>query len=148
MSKNVLKFIICVGIIMIITVPAGDITQLFGSGNYIMVTLKNGTSEKFEYDSFSIPWLVPRVKDEFTCEENDFNQAEVKEILILNESLNSCDGNDGWLFDIYFADNGGKVKRPLRGFIEVTGNEVQGKLYDTKEDKSISFKDIEKVTYY
>jgi hypothetical protein len=148
MSKNLVKFFICAGIIMIIMTPAGDITQLFGSGKYITVTLKDGTKEKFEYDSFSIPWIVPRVKDEFTCEEYDFNPAEVEEILILNENLNSCDEKEEWLFDVYFREDGGNVKRPLRGFIEVTEYEVRGKLYNTREDKSIPFKDIEKVSYY
>jgi hypothetical protein len=148
MSKNVLKFILCVGIIMIITVPTGDITRLFGSGKYIMVTLKDGTSEKFEYDSFSIPWIVPRVKDEFTCEEHDFDQEEVEEILILNESWNSCDGREEWLFDVYFRDDGNNVRRPLRGFIEVTDYNIRGKLYGSGENKTISFEQIEKISYY
>jgi len=122
---------------------SGDSSLLYGYGQYVIVTLKDGNTVKFDYDSFEIPWIAPQVKDELTCDVTDFNPAEVEEILILTEGENFCDRRDDWLFDVYLRE-----KDPIRGFIEVTETMVRGKLFGSSEQKSISFEEINKVSYY
>ena len=123
----------------------GHVPHLFGEGNgkYILVTLKDKSVEKFEYDAFSFNWVLPQIKNEVTCEVEDFLPADLEKIFVLSQTWNSCDEKDDWVFDVYLKD-----RRPIQGFFELTAEKVTGKVYETGKIKSIPFQDISKVTYH
>jgi hypothetical protein len=119
-------------------------SPLLGEEKYVTVVLRDDTILKFDYDSFTMNWVVPQIKDELTCELFDFNPLEVDEIQMLTIGEDFCDKRDNWLFDLSFKDLG---KPSIQGFIEVTEENVKGRLSGTGEVKVIPFMEIKKLIY-
>ncbi len=137
--KNV---VIGLAILVIIMVSASS-SPLFGEDHFVLVTMRDDSVIKFQYDSFSLHWVNTQIKDEETCEIYDFSPSNLVEIYILNPALNRCDQReDDWLFDVYFRD-----RTPIQGFIEITSEDVTGKLFETGVEKTIPFQEIRKVSY-
>ncbi|MGE5342379.1 MAG: hypothetical protein ACM3SY_12960 [Candidatus Omnitrophota bacterium] len=134
------KFVlVVVGILYIIT----GARVLHGEENVVLVTLRDDSTVKFQKDSFVFPWVTPEIKNETNCETFAFNPNDVKEIYILNPTLNHCDQrDDDWTFDVHF-----KNSEPRDGFIEITSEEVTGKLVETGKEQSILFQEIRKVSF-
>lgn len=117
---------------------------LANEGKYIMVTLKDNTEVKFEYDSFDFGWTAPQIKEDMACKTHAFALDEIVEIYILNQTLDACSQKDNqWAFDVYLKD-----KKPVQGFIELKADKVTGLLFGTDTEKSISYSDINKVSYH
>jgi hypothetical protein len=112
-------------------------------GQYVLVTLKDKSTLKFEYDSFEFNWIVPSVKNEITCKSTDFHISEVEEIYVLNQTWNPCAKKDDWLFDVSLKD-----KKPVQGFFELSGESVLGKLFDSGEQREIPYSNISKVSFH
>jgi hypothetical protein len=115
-----------------------------GEGKYILVTLKDKSEVKFDYDAFLFNWVAPQIRGEITCKTHDFAKDEIVEIYVLNRTLNPCNQKeDEWVFDLYLKD-----KKPIQGFLELNAEEVTGKLYGADTERSIPFTDISKVSYH
>ncbi len=114
-----------------------------GEGQYIVVTLKDKTTVKFEHDSFEFNWVVPSVKSEFTCKSTAFDVSELVEIYVLNQTWNPCAKKDDWVFDVSLKD-----KKPVQGFFELTGESVLGKLFDSGDQREIPYSNISKVSFH
>jgi len=131
-------------VVLVSTVSMGTIPLHAGNAPYVLVTLRDNSTLKFQYDTFSLHWFQPQIKNEITCEVTDFNPVDVVEIWVLSRALNECDfRDDEWLFDLTLNDKG-----PIQGFIEVTEESITGKLVDTGEEKTILFPEVKKITYY
>lgn len=111
---------------------------------FVLVTLKKGGTQKFEYESFTFNWILPiTIKSQETCEEFEIRKDDIDEIYIINEFYNNCDDKDDWEVDVYLVD-----KRQILGFLNITEYAVKGRLYLSGEEKSIPFKDIKKVSFH
>lgn len=131
-------------VILVISIASVWSSPLFGEEKYVSVTLRDDTVLKLQYDSFSIHWVEPKIKDEFTCEEYAFTVNDLVEIWTLNPGLNSCDHReDEWIFEVTL-----KGMNPLQGFIQVTAEEITGKLFETGEVKTYPFQEVRKISYH
>lgn len=138
--KNTLMGILLIIIGTAIVCPS----PLLGEDRYVLVTLRDNTELKFQYDSFSFNWINPQLKDEFTCEFYNFDPKDLVEIYVLNPTLNKCDQReDEWTFDVSL-----KGREPVQGFIELIKEYVSGILYGTDVKKNVPFTEIGKVTYH
>ncbi|NIM17525.1 MAG: hypothetical protein GTO45_36390 [Candidatus Aminicenantes bacterium] len=112
---------------------------------YVEITLKNGTVEKFDYTAFTLSWIYPiTLIRPLTCDEVEINKHEIEEIYVVGEFSNNCvnQGKDDWEFTVYLTD-----ERQLLGFFRVSEFTAKGVLYDSGEEKSIHFKDIKKIVF-
>lgn len=111
---------------------------------YVLVTLKKGGTQKFEYESFTLNWTLPiTIKSQETCEEFEIRKDDIDEIYVINEFYNNCDNKDDWEVDVYLVD-----KRQILGFLNMTEYAARGRLYLSGEEKSIPFKDIKNISFH
>jgi hypothetical protein len=119
-------------------------SPLTGAEPYVKVTLKNGTVEKFDYDSFSFNWTSPAtITDQTSCEEVQISKEEIAEVYFIGEFFNTCVNKDDWEVDVYFPD-----RRQILGFFKVSDYSVKGRKLETGIEKSIAYSAIKKVTFY
>jgi len=120
-----------------LTLRAGDAKP------YVKVLLKNGSIEKFDYESFTFNWIYPiTIKDQEMCESHEITKDDIDEVYIINEFYNNCDNKDDWEVDVYLVN-----KRQILGFFNVNDFSVRGKLLETGEEKRIPLKDVKKVSF-
>jgi len=144
-SLSISRVFLILVLIFLVNMPA-NMNLIFGETPYILVTLKDNTIEKFEYDSFELNWTQSQIKDEFTCNAFDIDAAKVTEIYVLTLKENPCvEGQyeEDWLFDVYFSN-----RRAIQGFIELFEPNVSGRLLDKGETKSIPYSDIKKISFF
>ena len=141
LSFNFISIIIlCMGISLI----PGNYNLLSAEESFVQVTLKDKTTVKFEFKSFSLNWTDNVVIDEFSCEPQPFDLKEVEEVYVMALKENPC-GNvdkDGRLFDVHVVNN-----PPLMGFIELSGTSLSGIILGTGEEKSIPYSDVKKIRF-
>lgn len=124
----------------------GSAYSLLASEPYVLLTLKDKTTEKFEYDSFELSWILSQIKEEFTCEAFDIDVENVVDIYVLTLKENTCkedEYKEDWLFDVHFSN-----RRAIQGFIELYEPKVSGKSFNKKETKSIPYKEIKKISFF
>ncbi|MCP5045781.1 MAG: hypothetical protein GY940_01315 [bacterium] len=143
--KLKLKFMVGCMIVAVICVSLGfNVMPLdAGEGKYVLVTLKDKSTVKFEHDSFEFNWAAPSVKNEFTCKATAFDVSQLKEIYVLNQTWNPCAKKDDWVFDVELQD-----QKSIQGFFELSGDSVLGKLFDSGNQQEIPFVNISKVSYH
>ncbi len=138
------KTLMMIMFLVILAVPGGLVSPLNADESYVLVTMRDDTTVKLVSHTFSMHWVVPEVKDEITCKITQFEISELSEIYVMTIADNFCDKRDDWLFDVNFKD---PERSPVHGFIEVTQEFVTGKSYETGEEKTISFYDIQKISF-
>jgi len=144
-SLSIPRVFLIISLIFLVNIPA-NMNLIFGETPYVLVTLKDNTAEKFEYDSFELNWIQAQIKDEFTCEAIDIDAAKVTEVYVLTLKENPCMENEykeDRLFDVYFSN-----RREIQGFIELFEPNVTGKLFAKEETKSISYSNIKKIAFF
>ena len=145
-NLNLVKILVAIVIILTVNVSYSN-SQSNTNANvqYVEITLKNESVEKFDYTTFTLSWTYPiTLIRPLTCDEVEINKHEIEEIYVVGEFSNNCldQGKDDWEFTVYLTD-----ERQLLGFFQVSEFTAKGLLYDTGEEKSIPFKDIKKITF-
>jgi hypothetical protein len=144
-SISIPRVFLIISLIFLINIPA-NINLIFGETPYVLVTLKDNTTEKFEYDSFELNWIQSQIKDEFTCDAYDIDKEKVTEIYVLSLMENPCiegEYKEDRSFDVYFSN-----RNAIQGFIELFEPNVTGKLLDKGEIKTIPYSDIKKISFF
>jgi hypothetical protein len=145
-NPNLVKILVVIVIILTANVSySNSRSNTDANVQYVEITLKNGTVEKFDYTTFTLSWIYPiTLIRPMTCDEVEINKHEVEEIYVVGEFSNNCvnQGKDDWEFTVYLTG-----ERQLLGFFQVSEFTAKGLLYDTGEEKSIHFKDIKKIAF-
>lgn len=151
---------------------SGD-NLLWGAKQYVEVSLKDGNTVKFEYQSFmagnfEFPEKLNRVASEGevkTFGENRFrfvhrtscgvlgvNLDSLVELEILRQEQNTCTGKKDWLIKILLTDN-----EEFEGYLDASAynadrvlshHNIQGILSDTGAEREIAFEDIKKIAFF
>ncbi len=111
--------------------------------NYVIVTLKDKTYERFDLDTFQFPWVAFEITNEVTCDRVAFDVEEVAEIHVLNMGRNECEQRDDRLYDLFFRN-----RPPLFGFLEVQEEVVRGTSLGSGKEVAIPFQEIEKISFF
>ena len=142
--KLSLGFISAIILFVGINLVIGDYNILSAKESFIVVTLKDKTSIKFQNQSFSLNWVDKIVIDEYSCDPTPFELEDVKDIYVMSLKEYTCGGSDrdSRLFDVHLLDG-----REIMGFIELSETYFSGVLLDTGEHKSIPYRDIKRIRF-
>ena len=146
---------------------------LLGNEQYVRVDLKDGTSIKFEFqsfmnDNFNFPEELNRpaepgeiktfgekrihFKDKNTCKAYSISLDNLVELEVLGIEKNNCDSKKSWLFKIYLFD-----LEKYEGFLTspdhnagqaMAEHNVKGILLESKNQESILIEDIKKISFF
>jgi len=151
---------------------SGD-NLLWGAEQYVEVSLKDGSTVKFEYQSFlagnfKFPEKVNRVAAEgetqtfgekrfvlihqADCREESISLDNLVELEVLGQELNTCSGKKDWLVKVYLFD-----QEKYKGFLSAPSHNadrvlseynMRGILFAAGNERSIKIEDIKKITFF
>lgn len=146
---------------------------LLGNEQYVQVDLKDGSSVKFEFESFmNDNFIFPEelnrpaelgevktfgekriyFKEKNTCKAYSISLDNLVELEVLGMDKNNCDSKKSWLFKIYLFD-----QEKYEGFLTspehntgqaLTEHNIKGILLESKNQESILIEDIKKISFF
>jgi len=146
---------------------------LWGAVQLVEVSLKDGSSVTFEYQSFmagnfKFPERLNQVTaggeaktfgekrfmltHQANCREESISLDNLVEIEVLGRELNNCSGKKDWLLKVYLFD-----QEKYKGFLSapshnadrmLSEHNLRGILADAGNERLIKFEDIKKITFF
>ena len=130
--------------LLLVCLVCGLFSQVAMAAKVAQVKLINGLTYEFTYSSFNIGWGDTVVTQDSICIETDFEYSNLDQVIWYGYTVNTCNQEDDWEFDVSFIDN----SFPPIGYLPITTAQVSGTLYGTSTTMTIPYGDIDYVQFY
>jgi len=116
-----------------------------GSPAYVIVYLKNGGSEKFQYSGFYCNGndYNMSLKDN-SCTNHNILKSKLDRIIFYGKTYDKCTNRNNWEWKVEYS--GGSVLRGWRS--SYSYEHASGKDFNTNTSKTINFSNISSIRYY
>lgn len=107
----------------------------------VVVTLKNGDTEQFDYNSFNFGWAVR----DSNCTLHQWEKASVTQVDIVGLTYSECDKANSWELIYYIVDGkatGGHISPIVNNTAEVSGRDPKN-----GATKRIKYGQIRSITF-